>query len=102
MKDSVKQFFDAAEPLALSRYAKAMEAFSTWAYDKHKHNLKPQQVAQAVLKALQARHPKTRYRLGWDSRAVALASWLLPDRIYDWLILWIASLPLRFGKWKDQ
>jgi hypothetical protein len=31
-----------------------------------------------------------------------LALGLLPDRLFDVLLLWLASLPIRFGAWADD
>ncbi|MUL81322.1 MULTISPECIES: SDR family NAD(P)-dependent oxidoreductase [unclassified Mycolicibacterium] len=42
--------------------------------------------ADAVATALAARHPKTRYRVGLDSRGSALARRVVPDRMMDALI----------------
>jgi hypothetical protein len=28
--------------------------------------------------------------------------WLLPDRLFDMLLLWVASLPIRFGALADD
>jgi len=102
MRASVKAYLDALEPEGKKRYGRAMETFSRWADHMHKHNLKPERVARTVLKALQARHPRTRYRLGLDSHGAAILSRLLPDRFFDMAILWLTSLPVRFGAWKGR
>ena len=102
MRDSVTRFLQDLEPKGKERYGEAMEAFSQWAYDMHQHNLKPEKVAAAVLKALEARRPRTRYRLGWDSKSSALIMKLLPDRVFDKIILKISRLPLRFGAWEKK
>lgn len=102
MRESVTRYLEQMDPVGKQRYGKSMETFSKWAYKKHKTNLKPEQVAKAVFKALKARRPKTRYRLGWDSRSVALGSKFLPDRLFDAIILKISALPIRFGAWRDQ
>ncbi len=101
MRSSVRAYLDSLDPVGKERYGQAMEAFSRWADEMHKRNLKPEQVARAVLKALRARRPKTRYRVGLDSRAAALANRLLPDRLFDWIVLRVSRLPVRFGAWKD-
>jgi short-subunit dehydrogenase len=43
----------------------------------------PEDYADAVAAALAARRPKTRYRVGLDSRSSALARRVLPDRVID-------------------
>lgn len=97
MRASARQFLAARNGLARSRYGGPMETFTDWAYRMHVRNLKPEQVAAKVLQALRSKHPRTRYRIGLDSWAAALASRFLPDRILDRIILRIASLPGRFG-----
>ena len=102
MRESVALFLSDLEPVGKKRYGEAMEAFSQWAFKMHQHNLKPEKVAKTVMKALQARKPKTRYRLGWDSRVSAIAMKLLPDRWFDTIILKISQLPIRFGAWRNK
>lgn len=102
MRDSVTRFLRDLEPSGQERYGESMEAFSQWAFAMHQNNLKPEKVAKTVIKALKARKPKTRYRLGWDSRASALLMKLLPDRWFDKVILKITKLPIRFGIWRNK
>lgn len=102
MRDSVSRFLNDLEPMGKERYGEAMEAFSQWAFTRHQNSLKPEEVARTVLKALEARKPKSRYRLGLDSRASALLMKLLPDRWFDRAILGVAKLPLRFGVWLNK
>jgi NAD(P)-dependent dehydrogenase (short-subunit alcohol dehydrogenase family) len=40
-------------------------------------------VAEAIVRAATARRPRTRYAVGRGARATVLARWLLPDRIFD-------------------
>ncbi|KAI8841719.1 hypothetical protein BC829DRAFT_402399 [Chytridium lagenaria] len=40
--------------------------------------------SRAIVHALTAPYPKTRYRVGWDARATAALRWALPDRVLDW------------------
>lgn len=102
MRDSVTGFLRDLDPTGQQRYGEAMDAFSQWAFALHQHNLKPEKVAGTVKKALQAGRPKTRYRLGWDSRSSALLMKLLPDRWFDRIILKISKLPARFGIWHNK
>jgi NAD(P)-dependent dehydrogenase (short-subunit alcohol dehydrogenase family) len=48
---------------------------------------KPETVVRAVVHALTARRPKTRYRVGLDARLGIFLSRFLPDRVRDWLVL---------------
>lgn len=50
------------------------------------HAVPPERVARVVHRALTARRPRTRYRVGWDARAGVLIAWLLPDRWVDALL----------------
>jgi NAD(P)-dependent dehydrogenase (short-subunit alcohol dehydrogenase family) len=102
MRDSVSRFLNDLEPVGKERYGEAMEDFSQWAFTRHQKSLKPEEVAKTVLKALEARKPKSRYRLGLDSKASALLMKLLPDRWLDKAILRVAKLPLRFGAWPNK
>lgn len=102
MRASITSYLEKMDPAGKKRYGESMDAFSKWAYKKHKTNLKPEQVANTVLKALKARRPKTRYRLGWDSRSSALGSKFVPDRLFDAVIRKICFLPIRFGAWRDK
>jgi NAD(P)-dependent dehydrogenase (short-subunit alcohol dehydrogenase family) len=43
----------------------------------------PEKVAQAVLRAFQARRPKARYKVGYDAHGLALMRAILPQRLID-------------------
>lgn len=51
----------------------------------------PVKVSQAVVHALTARRPKTRYLVGADARLGAFLARCLPDRLRDWLIIKFAG-----------
>ncbi len=53
----------------------------------------PEVVGQAVLRALTARRPRTRYLVGATARPLATMASLLPDRALDDLRLRIFGLP---------
>lgn len=44
------------------------------------------QCAEAIEKALFARHPRARYRVGRDAKIVCFLAWALPDRLMDALM----------------
>jgi NAD(P)-dependent dehydrogenase (short-subunit alcohol dehydrogenase family) len=44
-------------------------------------------VAQAVVHALTAKHPKTRYLVGPDAKIAAMLKHFLPDKVYDRVVL---------------
>lgn len=47
------------------------------------NSIPPERVADAVLHALRARRPKTRYRVGRDARIMITLRSVLPDRVFD-------------------
>ncbi|MBW4564326.1 MAG: SDR family oxidoreductase [Mojavia pulchra JT2-VF2] len=49
-------------------------------------------VAQAVIHALTAKKPKTRYLVGQDAKMAAVLKYLLPDKLYDRVILYSMGL----------
>ena len=53
----------------------------------------PEAVSDAVVHALTASHPNTRYLVGKDAKVRALMIKLLPDRWSDRLMTWILKLP---------
>jgi NAD(P)-dependent dehydrogenase (short-subunit alcohol dehydrogenase family) len=53
-------------------------------------------VVQAVLHALTARRPRTRYLVGTDAKIRAILTWL-PDRVHDWILKKLLKLPGRAG-----
>jgi hypothetical protein len=46
----------------------------------------PEKVAKAILHALTADRPRTRYVVGADARGQAIARRVLPDRAFDALV----------------
>jgi NAD(P)-dependent dehydrogenase (short-subunit alcohol dehydrogenase family) len=50
-------------------------------------------VVKAVVHALTAKRPKTRYFLGWDTRIYFKGSRYLNDRLRDWIICKVMGLP---------
>lgn len=49
-------------------------------------------VAQAVIHALTAKKPKTRYLIGQDAKMAVILKYLLPDKLYDRVILYSMGL----------
>ncbi|WP_392533511.1 SDR family oxidoreductase [Nostoc sp. C117] len=54
--------------------------------------ISPDMVAQAVIHALTAKKPKTRYLIGQDAKIGALVKHILPDELHDRLILYSMGL----------
>lgn len=59
-------------------------------------------VVQAVLHALTARRPKTRYLVGTDAKIRAMMAKWLPDRIQDWMLKKVLKLPQNPASRPDQ
>jgi NAD(P)-dependent dehydrogenase (short-subunit alcohol dehydrogenase family) len=55
----------------------------------------PDAVVEAVLHALTARRPKTRYLVGRDAKLRAVMLKWLPDRVQDWILRLALNLPGR-------
>jgi NAD(P)-dependent dehydrogenase (short-subunit alcohol dehydrogenase family) len=53
----------------------------------------PSVIADAVLRAATARRPRTRYTAGFGARPLILLSRLLPDRVFDTLVLRSSGVP---------
>ena len=53
----------------------------------------PDAVVRAVLHALTAKRPKTRYLVGRDAKLRALMLKWLPDRLQDWILKKVLNLP---------
>ncbi|WP_137875196.1 oxidoreductase [Rhodococcus sp. Q] len=51
-----------------------------------RRNSPPEVVADAIVKAVAARRPRTRYAVGFGARPLIFAKWLLPDRVFDALV----------------
>jgi NAD(P)-dependent dehydrogenase (short-subunit alcohol dehydrogenase family) len=70
-----------------ARYAGRLKVFR-WILERApRHAKEPSAVAEAVLHALRARKPRTRYLIGRDARVRLWLSRLLPDRTMDALTL---------------
>ncbi len=66
-------------------YEKPLAAMNGYMQNLVKYAVKPQKVAQALVKAMQAPRPKTRYFVGLDAY-LGLLTRLLSDRAVDWLL----------------
>ncbi|HEX2918921.1 MAG TPA: SDR family oxidoreductase [Edaphobacter sp.] len=85
-------------PGGATLYGAAMrQAMSTFAKKEHSGS-SPEAVAKVVERALNARHPQTRYPAGKDSRKLSLLARFLPERLLDRAILKVFGLPTSFGK----
>lgn len=67
-------------------YEARVRAFAELARRTGARGIPPERVAERVEHALTARRPRTRYVVGRDARAMALARTVLPDRALDRLV----------------
>ncbi|MGI5522495.1 SDR family NAD(P)-dependent oxidoreductase [Micromonospora sp. CA-259024] len=75
-------------PVARQHYGDTFLRYGRALAENHaRHGSPPETVARAVLAALTARRPRTRYAVGAQAGSVVTASRLLPDRLLDWLLL---------------
>ena len=74
------------DPEAVARYGWMMRAARVRVHQGTKHGTDPREVAKVVEKALLSVHPKTRYLIGKDARAVRFIS-ALPDRWRERIVM---------------
>ncbi len=67
-------------------YATSLSALRRVMEKARRHAVPPEAVARAVLHALEAKRPKSRYLVGTDARVLAIGARFLPDRLNDWLV----------------
>ncbi|MDZ7957037.1 MAG: SDR family oxidoreductase [Aulosira sp. DedQUE10] len=68
-------------------YGQAMNAVRKQVGIMSKKGISTDIVAQAVVHALTAKQPKTRYLVGQDAKIASLLKYLLPDKVFDRVIL---------------
>jgi NAD(P)-dependent dehydrogenase (short-subunit alcohol dehydrogenase family) len=70
---------------ALRRYGPQLQASRDMAARAARSGQRPEAAAEAIVKALAARHPRPRYLVGRDARVAALLTYL-PDRLRERLV----------------
>jgi NAD(P)-dependent dehydrogenase (short-subunit alcohol dehydrogenase family) len=81
-----QQRLDAMPPDVPRRYERLIGAVRAAARNMGEEGLAPEEVAEAVGRAVTARRPRTRYVIGRQARVQAVLTRLLPDRAFDALI----------------
>ncbi|MFC7400147.1 SDR family oxidoreductase [Chelatococcus sp. GCM10030263] len=82
---------------ARTRYGAMFRSFTARAVAREEAGSPPEVVAEAILHALTAATPRTRYAVGKDARALSLLPRLLPDGLLDRIRLKMLGLPTAFG-----
>ncbi len=80
------EFLARASDDQVELYGKSIAASREVARQTAARGIPPEKVAKAIVHALSARRPRTRYLVGADARAQAIFNRLLPDRVVDRLI----------------
>jgi len=68
-------------------YEPAVAVIRQAAENSAQHAIPPSAVAKAVVHALTAKKPKTRYVVGTDARLQSVVARLVPDQMRDWLVV---------------
>lgn len=84
------------------RYEQSFRTFLNTAVAREKKGSQPEVVARAVLTALTARRPRTRYPVGADATALTWLPRLLPTRWLDRVRFRLFGLPRKFGSQTDN
>lgn len=74
-------------------YGRVAERMTAIARRQEQRGVDPSRVANAVVHALTSPHPRTRYLVGSEARVTLLLRRVLPDRLWDELVLRFADLP---------
>lgn len=85
-REAAEQLFVGMPPQCEALYAEPIVALRKMVDKMPSMAIPPERVAKAVVHALEARRPRTRYPVGIDS---VLGAWLVrvvPDRVRDWVI----------------
>jgi hypothetical protein len=77
----------------IARYAAAVAAIKQAVAQAADRAVSPEPVVKAVVHALTASRPRTRYLVGRDAKVRAMMVKLLPDRLADKLLTWVLKLP---------
>ena len=79
--------------VAHQRYGAAFQSCIRTMAEHARAGSSPTIVADAVVHALSAPHPRTRYAVGANARRMTILARLLPDRLLDRMLMWFFGLP---------
>ena len=82
-------------------YAALLRKFMRQVYEREMEGSGPEVVAEAVHKALTAKRPRIRYRVGKHARVLTALPEILPDAWLDLLRMKMMGLPTEFGAMKS-
>ncbi|MFN8372588.1 MAG: SDR family NAD(P)-dependent oxidoreductase [Anaerolineae bacterium] len=78
---------DELPPQGRQLYGKALKAVRESMAQSEARGSQPEVVAMAMLEALTAKTPKTRYLVGSQAGRISFLRWLLPDKLLDRLVM---------------
>ncbi|WP_395753296.1 SDR family oxidoreductase [Prosthecobacter sp.] len=85
-REAAEQLFVGMPPQCEELYAEPIAALRKMVEKVPSMAIPPERVAKAVVHALEARRPRTRYPVGLDSILGSVLVRVVPDRLRDWLI----------------
>lgn len=85
-REAAEQLFVGMPPQCEELYAEPIVALRKMVDKIPSMAIPPERVAKAVVHALEARRPRTRYPVGMDSVLGSLLVRVVPDRVRDWVI----------------
>ncbi|MGA2640570.1 MAG: SDR family oxidoreductase [Spirochaetia bacterium] len=91
-KNRVLEMLDALDPARRELYRESRADIQRLVGAFSRGGLASAHVARAVVKALTVRSPRTRYRVGLDSKFLSTFSPLVPDRLRYWITRRVLSL----------
>jgi NAD(P)-dependent dehydrogenase (short-subunit alcohol dehydrogenase family) len=101
LEASAKATIDELPTAGRARYAEAFRTALTRAVARTRAGSLPEVVAEAVLRTLTDRTPKTRYPVGADTRMLLTLSTVLPDRLLDQVRFRVFGLQGKFDVRRD-
>ena len=73
-----------------AEYDGVMRGLDKWLGGLYRVSPGPDKVIKKMLRAATAKHPRAHYPGSWDVVALKLAFYLLPRRVMDAFVLWLA------------
>jgi hypothetical protein len=67
-----------------------MRGLDKWLGGLYRISPGPKKVINKMLKAATSKHPRPHYPGSWDVRAFKIAFYLVPRRVLDSVVLWLA------------
>ncbi|OBK93002.1 SDR family NAD(P)-dependent oxidoreductase, partial [Mycobacterium sp. 1165178.9] len=97
VKDDAERVMSEMDWAHVELYGDTYQTMTSRALEREKSGSDPDVVARAVLRALRAKRPRTRYVVGKDGRLLAFLAGWAPDRLFDAMRVRLFGLPKKFG-----